>query len=114
MLITPGMVSETSERRKCANVEISLLSLVHAAILIGDPFYVTTSFQVQMLTWLPVSLNVKKDESHLVMAKYSYNFFNSYKKRHPHISFSLILAGILCAGEKRFLGNLAVTCMFVC
>ena len=32
--------------------------------------------------------------------------------KHTHISFSVILAGILRAGKKHFLGNLAVR--FVC
>ena len=36
-----------------------------------------------------------------------YIFFNYYKT-HTHISFSEILAGILRAGKKHFLGNLAV------
>ena len=62
------------------------------------------------LTWLPECLNEKKDESHLV-GKYPYVFFNYYKT-HTHISFCVILAGILRAGKKHFLGNLAVR--FVC
>ena len=39
-------------------------------------------------------------------------FFFNYYKTHTHISFSVILAGILRAGKKHFLGNLAVR--FVC
>ena len=39
-------------------------------------------------------------------------YFFNYYKTHTHISFSIILAGILHAGEKHFLGNLAVR--FVC
>ena len=54
---------------------------------------------------------MRKDESHLVVGNYPYIFFNYYK-RHTHISFSVILAGILRAGKKHFLGNLAVR--FVC
>ena len=38
-------------------------------------------------------------------------FFNFYKT-HAHISFSVILAGILRTGKKHFLGNLAGR--FVC
>ena len=38
-------------------------------------------------------------------------FFNYYKT-HTHVSFSVILAGILRAGKKHFMGNLAVR--FVC
>ena len=59
-------------------------------------------------------MNEKKDESHLV-GKYPYIFFNYYKTHthtHTHTSFCVILAGILCAGKKHFLGNLAVR--FVC
>ena len=74
--------------------------------LIGDQFHVTTSFLVQTLTWLPECLNEKKDKSHLVVGKYPYIFFNYYKT-HTHISFSIILAGILRAGKNHFLGNLA-------
>ena len=66
---------------------------------------------MQTLTWLPECLNEKKDESHLVVGKYQYIFFNYYKP-HTHISFSIILAGIIQAGKKHFLGNLAVR--FVC
>ena len=56
---------------------------------------------------------MEKDESDLVMGKDSYNFLIKKKKNtHTHIPFSLILAGILCAGKTFFLGNLAV--MFVC
>ena len=62
---------------------------------------------MQTLTWLPECLNERKDESHLVMGNYPYIFFNYYKT-HTHISFSVILAGILRAGKKHFLGNLAV------
>ena len=54
---------------------------------------------------------MKKDESNLVMGKDSYNFLIKNKIK-THISFSLILAGILCAGKKSFLGNLAI--MSVC
>ena len=39
-------------------------------------------------------------------------YFFNYYKTHTHISFSVILAGILRAGKKHFLGNLAVR--FVC
>ena len=46
-----------------------------------------------------------------MVENYPYIFFN-YCKTHAHISFSVILAGILRAGKKHFLGNLAV--MFVC
>ena len=70
-----------------------------------------TSFLVQTLTWLPECLNEKKDEPHLVVGKYPYIFFNYYKMQ-THISFSVISAGILRAGKKHFLGNLAVR--FVC
>ena len=35
-------------------------------------------------------------------------YFFNYYKTHIHISFSVILAGILRAGKKHFLGNLAV------
>ena len=68
---------------------------------------------MQTLTWLPECLNEKKDEFHLVVGKYPYIYiyFNYYKTR-THISFSVILAGILRAGKKHFLGNLAVR--FVC
>ena len=66
---------------------------------------------MQTLAWLPECLNEKKDESHLVVGNYPYIFFNYYKT-HTHISFSVILAGILRAGIKHFLGNLAVR--FVC
>ena len=66
---------------------------------------------MQTLAWLPECLNEKKDESHLVVGNYPYIFFNYYKT-HTHISFSVILAGILRAGKKHFLGNLAVR--FVC
>ena len=45
------------------------------------------------------------------MGKDSYNFLIIIKK-HPHISLSLILAGILHAGKKSFMSNLAVK--FVC
>ena len=34
-------------------------------------------------------------------------YFFNYYKTHTHISFSVILAGILRAGKKHFLGNLA-------
>ena len=61
-----------------------------------------TSFLVQTL---PECLNEKKDESHLVVGNYPYIFFNYYKT-HTHISFSVILAGILRAGKKQFLGKL--------
>ena len=64
------------------------------------------------LTWLPECLNEKKDESHLVVGKYPYIFLIIIKHTHTHISFCVILAGILRAGKKHFLGNLAV--MFVC
>ena len=67
---------------------------------------------MQTLTWLSECLNEKKDESHLVVGKYPYIYFFNYYKTHTHISFSVILAGILCAGKKHFLGNLAVR--FVC
>ena len=40
------------------------------------------------------------------------NISFNYYKTHTHISFSVILAGILRAGKKHFLGNLAVR--FVC
>ena len=51
-LITLGMVHETGERKKCANVEmISLPKPLHSAIFIGDQYHVTTSFLVQTLTW---------------------------------------------------------------
>ena len=66
---------------------------------------------MQTLTWLLECLNEKKDESHLVMGKYPYIFFNYYRT-HTHISYSVILAGILRAGKKHFVGNLAVR--FVC
>ena len=47
------------------------------------------------------------------MGKYPYIFFNDYKTHtHTHISFCVILAGILRAGKKHFLGNLALR--FVC
>ena len=49
--------------------------------------------------------------SHPKVGNYPYIFFNYYKA-HTHISFSVILAGILRAGKKHFLGNLAVR--FVC
>ena len=39
-------------------------------------------------------------------------YFFKYYKTHTHISFSVILAGILRAGKKHFLGNLVVR--FVC
>ena len=39
-------------------------------------------------------------------------YFLNYYKTNTHISFSVILAGILRAGKKHFLGNLAVR--FVC
>ena len=39
-------------------------------------------------------------------------YFFNYYKTHTHMSFSVILAGILRAGKKHFLGNLAVR--FVC
>ena len=40
-------------------------------------------------------------------------FFNYYKTHtHTHISFSVLLAGILHAGKMHFLGDLAVR--FVC
>ena len=35
-------------------------------------------------------------------------YFFNYYKTHIHISFSVILAGILRAGKKHFSGNLAV------
>ena len=66
---------------------------------------------MQTLTWLLECLNEKKDESHFVVGNYPYIFFNHYKT-HTHISFSVILGGILRAGKKHFLGNLAVR--FVC
>ena len=46
-----------------------------------------------------------------MVGNYQYLFFNYYKT-HTHISFSVILAGILRAGKKHFLGNVAVR--FVC
>ena len=55
---------------------------------------------------------MKKDESHLVVGKYSHIYILFIIKTHTHISFSLILAGILPAGKERFLDNLAVR--FVC
>ena len=61
---------------------------------------------MQTLTWLPECLNEKD-----CGGKISIYFFNYYKT-HTHISFSVILAGILRAGKKHFLGNLAVR--FVC
>ena len=67
---------------------------------------------MQTLTLLPECLNEKKDESHLVVGKYPYIYFFNCYKTHTHISFSVILAGILRAGKKHFLGNLAVR--FVC
>ena len=66
---------------------------------------------MQTLTLLPECLNKKKDESHLVVGNYPYIFFNYYKT-HTHISFNVILGGILRAGKKHFMGNLAVR--FVC
>ena len=39
-------------------------------------------------------------------------YFFNYYKTHTHISFSVILAGILRAGKKHFSGNLGVR--FVC
>ena len=66
---------------------------------------------MQTLTLLPECLNEKKDESHLVVGNIHIYIFNYYKT-HTHISFSVILAGILRAGKKHFLGNLAVR--FVC
>ena len=39
-------------------------------------------------------------------------YFFNYYKTHTHISFSVILAGILRAGKRHFSGNLAVR--FVC
>ena len=51
---------------------------------------------------------MKKDESDLVTGI----FFHHYKKKLPHISFSLLLAGILSAGKKHIFGNLDV--MLVC
>ena len=46
-----------------------------------------------------------------MVGKYPYiSFF--IKHTHTHISFSVILAGILRAGKKQFLGDLAAR--FVC
>ena len=67
---------------------------------------------MQTLTWLLECLNEKKGESHLVVEKYPYIYFFNYYKTHTHISYSVILAGILRAGKKHFLGNLAGR--FVC
>ena len=80
--------------------------------MIGDQFHIATLFLVQTLTWtdlLPECLNEKQDESHLVVGKYPYIFFLIIIK-HTHISFSVILAGILRAGKKHFLGNLYAEC----
>ena len=57
---------------------------------------------------------MKKDESNLVVGNYSYIFYLIIIKthKHTHISFNSILAGILSAGKKRSLDNLAVR--FVC
>ena len=51
-----------------------------------------------------MSLSLRWENIHIYI-------FNYYKTR-THISFSVILAGILRAGKKHFLGNLAVR--FVC
>ena len=48
-----------------------------------------------------VSLILLWDNSHI-------HFFSIIIKKHTHISFSVILAGILRAGKKHFLGNLVV------
>ena len=54
---------------------------------------------------------MKKDKSDLVMGKDSYNFLIK-KTQKTHISFSLILAGILRADKKCFLGNLAIMFLY--
>ena len=62
---TPGMGRATGEREKCANANIGL-------------------------TWLLKSLNVKKDESGLVIGKDSYNFLIKKKQQQKtHIFFQL-------------------------
>ena len=72
---------------------------------------------MQTLTWFPESLNVNVKKSLSFILRWEnihiYRFFNyNEKNTHTHISFSLILADILRAGKKRFLGDLAV--WFVC
>ena len=58
-----------------------------------------------------------KNESHLVVVKYSYIYFliimkKKTDKKKLNFFFSLILAAIVCACKMRFLGNMAVR--FLC
>ena len=64
---------------------------------------------MQTLTWTDLA---SRERMSLILWLENIHIFSLIIIKNTHISFSLILAGILHAGKKRFLGTLAVR--FVC